>query len=295
MTRRLARAARALAGCALFALLVLLALLALPLAAGEAERPFLLLASTTSTRDSGLLAELTKRFEAESGIAVRVLATGTGRALEHGRRGDVDALLVHDQESELAFVAEGHGLFRCEVMYNDFVLLGPSLDPAEVFALASVTLALRRIAERGARFLSRGDDSGTHKAERRLWRAARLDPRAERDRWYLESGNGMGATLNMASELDAYLLADRGTWLSHKRRGQMALLVEGDPLLHNPYGVLALNPARHPQAKLALARRFSRWLLSPEGQATIKNFERDGQPLFFPVAKQVQQSCPPGR
>ncbi len=247
----------------------------------EEQQPFLLLASTTSTRDSGLLEKLTDAFERTTGIEVRVLAVGTGRALEHGRRGDVDALLVHDPAAEADFVEQGYGLFRRPVMYNDFVLLGPAHDPAGVRGLADAPAALRRIAMAKARFASRGDDSGTHKAELRLWAEAGFDPAPHSGSWYLESGSGMGATLNLAQELDAYLLADRGTWLAHARRGRLAVLVEGDPRLKNPYGVLVVNPALHPHVKADAARRFADWLTSGAGGRVINAFRKRGEQLFF--------------
>lgn len=273
------------AGCLALLCAVLCAVLGVGMApsvrAIDAQRPFLLLASTTSTRDSGLLEKLTDAFEQATGIEVRVLAVGTGRALEHGRRGDVDALLVHDPASEAAFVAEGYGLFRRKVMYNDFILLGPAGDPAGVRGLKDASAALRRIARAEARFASRGDDSGTHKAELRLWTGAGQDPAPHSGTWYLESGSGMGATLNLAQELDAYLLADRGTWLAHGRRGRLEVMVEGDPRLQNPYGVLVVNPARHPQVRAEAALRFADWLTSGAGRRVINAFRKRGEQLFF--------------
>jgi len=251
-----------------------------PEAAGEDG--FLTLASTTSTRDSGLFEAILPRFEATTGIRVHVVAVGTGRALDLARRGDADVLLVHDRASEETFVAEGYGLARHPVMYNDFVVVGPPGDPAGIRGAKAVVEAFRRIAASGALFLSRGDDSGTHKAERRIWQAAGLapDPRSER---YRETGAGMGATLNTANELDAYTLTDRGTWLSFRNRSHLALLVEGDPLLRNEYGVIAVNPARHPHVKIAAALRLVAWLTSSDGRAAIAGFRVDGQQLFFPI------------
>ena len=269
-----------------------LALLAGSPVRGE-ETPYIMLASTTSTRDSGLLADLTARFEARTGVAVRVIAVGTGRALEHGRRGDVDALLVHDRASEDAFVATGHGLFRRDVMYNDFVIVGPAADPAGVREATSATDAVARIAATGARFASRADDSGTHKAERRLWEGAEIDPGAHSGKWYLETGSGMGATLNLADELGAYTLSDRGTWLAHRKRSGLAILFQNDPPLHNPYGVIVVNPERHPGVKVAHASAFADWLVSAEGQAAIDAFERDGQQLFFANAAKTAAATPP--
>jgi len=251
---------------------------------GAQEARRITLASTTSTRDSGLLDFLLPRFTARTGIAVRVVAVGTGHALALGRRGDVDALLVHDRDSEDAFVASGHGLFRRDVMFNDFVILGPAADPAGLRGAKSAAAALRRVAARRALFLSRGDDSGTHKAELRLWASAGIAPRAHSGHWYRETGSGMGAALNTAAQLNAYLLSDRSTWLAFKNPGGLQILVQGDPLLHNPYGVLVVNPARHPHVQAGAARQFANWLTGAEGQAAIGAFRRQGQPLFFPAA-----------
>lgn len=263
---------------------LLVLLLTFPLAANSADdnEAFITLASTTSTRDSGLLDAILPMFREASGVEVRVIAVGTGRALELGRRGDVDALLVHDRASEDAFVGSGDGLFRRDVMFNDFVLIGPSADPAGIAGLTSATEALRRIAAKQAPFLSRGDDSGTHKAELRLWRAAAIDPSGASGSWYRETGNGMGATLNTATELDAYVLTDRGTWLSFRNRGDLVILLEGDPPLHNPYGVLVVDPAKHPHAKVEAATALADWLVSAEGQEAIAAYRVAGQPLFFP-------------
>jgi tungstate transport system substrate-binding protein len=249
----------------------------------RAEQRFLTLASTTSTRDSGLLADLLPRFEARSGIAVRVVAVGTGRALQLGRAGDVDALLVHDRASEDAFVADGHALRRRDVMYNDFVIVGPQEDPAAVRGLSRAADGLARIAATQSAFLSRGDDSGTHKAERRLWALADLDPSGDSGGWYRETGNGMGATLNTAVELQAYVLSDRGTWLAFRNRGELEILLQGDPPLRNPYGVLVVNPERHPHVKAELAEHFAVWLTSPQARLAIAEFRVDGEPLFHPL------------
>src|SRR5262245_50202273 len=256
--------------------------LSLAASAGAAdEKPFLTLASTTSTNDSGLFGSILPKFEADTGVAVRVVAVGTGQALELGRRGDADALLVHDRASEDRFLAEGHALFRRDVMYNDFVIVGPEGDPAGIRGEASASAALARIATKQAAFVSRGDDSGTHKAELRLWQAAAVDPRAASGAWYREVGAGMGATLNVASELPAYTLADRATWLAFKNRRDLVVLVEGDGRLRNPYGVLVVNPALHPHVKVELATRFADGLTGPAGRAAIEAFTLDGQPLFF--------------
>jgi tungstate transport system substrate-binding protein len=248
------------------------------------EEPFIVLASTTSTENSGLLAAILPLFESETGISVRVVAVGTGHALDMGRKGDADVLLVHDRESEDRFVAEGFGEARFDVMYNDFVLVGPKSDPAEVAGTRDMAGALGRIASRQATFASRGDDSGTHKAELRLWRAAGIDPGPSSGSWYRETGSGMGSTLNTAAGMGAYTLADRGTWLSFRNPGDLSIVVEGDPRLRNPYGVMLVNPARHPHVKAIEGRRFIRWLLSPTGQAAIEAFRIDGEALFRPNA-----------
>jgi tungstate transport system substrate-binding protein len=245
---------------------------------------FITLASTTSTRDSGFFDSVLPLFQAKTGIEVRVVGVGTGRALRLAERGDVDAVLVHDRASELEFVAEGHGIARREVMYNDFVVVGPGADPAGIRGVADAASAFARIAESRAIFTSRGDDSGTHKAELRLWEAAGVDARAESGSWYRETGTGMGATLNTAAELEAYLLADRGTWLSFKNRGDLQVLVEGDPRLRNVYGAIVVNPARHPHVKSEEARSLVEWLVSDEGRAAIAAFRLGGEQLFHPIA-----------
>jgi tungstate transport system substrate-binding protein len=245
-----------------------------------AEEPFLTLASTTSTQDSGLFAHLLPRFEAEAGVAVRVVAVGTGQALELGRRGDADALLVHDREAEERFLAEGFAESRRDVMWNDFLVAGPDADPAALKGLGSAAEALRRIAAAKAPFASRGDDSGTHKAELRLWKEAGVDPKGASGTWYRETGGGMGATLNTAAELGAYLLVDRATWVAFRNKRSLAALVEGDAPLRNPYGVLVVSPAKHPHVKLDLARRFAEWLTSDAGRAAIDGFRVDGVQLF---------------
>jgi tungstate transport system substrate-binding protein len=241
------------------------------------------LASTTSTRDSGFLDAILPVFQATTGIEVRVVAVGTGRALDLARRGDADVLLVHDRASEEAFVAEGFGLARHPVMYNDFVLVGPDADPAGVRGRTQVTDALVAIAKQHAAFLSRGDDSGTHKAERRLWRAAGLDPSARQDAWYRETGAGMGATLNTAAQMPAYTFSDRGTWLSFLNRQDLTLLVENDPRLRNEYGILVVDPARHPHVKHAAAQALVAWMTSEAGRTAIASFRVAGQQLFFPI------------
>lgn len=253
--------------------------------AGDAgEAPFLTLASTTSTRDSGLFEVLLPRFRATSGIEVRVVAVGTGRALELGRRGDADALLVHSRAAERRFMAQGHGSLRREIMWNDFVLLGPAQDPAGVEGLDEAPAALARIAGAEAPFVSRGDDSGTHQAELRLWEAAGLDPAAASGTWYRETGSGMGATLNTAAQMGAYTLADRGTWLAFGNPGPLRVLVEGDPRLRNVYGAVVVSPERHPHVKAALARRFVAWLRSEEAREALAGFRVEGEALFHPIA-----------
>lgn len=249
----------------------------------DAAERFITLASTTSTRDSGFFDFVLPRFEAKTGIQVRVVAVGTGRALRLAEQGDVDAVLVHDRASELEFVAAGYGIGRREVMYNDFVVIGPGADPAGVRGMTNAAAAFARIAESRAIFASRGDDSGTHKAELRLWQAAGVDARSDSGTWYRETGTGMGATLNTASELGAYLLADRGTWLSFKNRGDLQVLVEGDPSLRNVYGVILVNPERHPHVKIEDARALVEWLVSDQGRAAIADFRIGGVQLFHPL------------
>lgn len=240
-------------------------------------------ASTTSTEQSGLFGFILPRFKAATGIEARVVALGTGQALDVGRRGDADVVFVHDREAEDKFLAEGFGTRRLDVMYNDFVLVGPKADPALVRG-ADVLEALRRIALAKAPFISRGDRSGTHAAELRSWKEAGLDIGAVRGEWYKEVGQGMGPALNTASAQNAYLLADRGTWLSFKNRGELAILVEGDRRLFNQYGVMLVNPAKHPHVKAAEGQAFIDWLVSPEGQRAIADYTIEGQQLFFPNA-----------
>ncbi len=256
---------------------------ALTTAASAGDR-YITLASTTSTENSGLFAHLLPRFEAASGIAVRVVAVGTGQAIRLAGNGDADVLLVHHRPSEEAFVAAGLGVGRRDVMYNDFVLVGPAADPAGIRGLTDAAGALTRIAAAAAPFASRGDDSGTHKAELALWDAAGVDQRAASGTWYRELGTGMGATLNTAAAMNAYTLADRGTWTSFANKGDLVLLLAGDPVLFNPYGVVLVNPARHPHVKAADGQAFIDWLTGPAGQAAIAAFQRDGQALFFPNA-----------
>lgn len=260
-------------------------LLVAALPALSAER-FITLASTTSTEQSGLLGHIIPVFRAATGIEVRVVALGTGQALAMARRGDADALLVHDRDGEDRFVAEGFGIDRRDVMFNDFVLVGPTADPAGTRGERSITAALRRIAAARAPFASRGDDSGTHRLELRLWAASSVDAAARRAAWYRELGSGMGPTLNTAAGLDAYTLTDRATWAAFANRRGLAVLVQGDPALHNPYGSILVNPARHPHVKAADARLWHDWLTSPAGLAAIASFRIGGEQLFFAPVSQ---------
>lgn len=259
-------------------------LLAAPLAAQAQES--IVVASTTSTEQSGLFRHLLPAFEKESGIQVKVVAVGTGQALDIGRRGDADVVFVHDAKAEEKFMAEGYGVGRHEVMYNDFILVGPKSDPAHVGGGKDILEAMRKIAAAGAPFASRGDRSGTHAAELRYWEAAGVDLSPAKGKWYKETGSGMGPTLNTASGLNAYALTDRGTWLSFKNRGELAILVEGDKRLFNQYGVMVVNPAKHPQVKQKEAQKFVDWVTSSAGQRAIADYKVGGQQLFFPNAGQ---------
>ena len=263
--------------------LLVVALLLPPVTAPAAQR-FITLASTTSTENSGLFQAILPRFEQATGIAVRVVAVGTGQAIRMAQRGDADLLLVHHKPSEERFVAAGFGVERHEVMYNDYVLVGPQDDPAGIGGGSDAVDALARIAAQRVAFVSRGDDSGTHKRELALWQAAGIDVGAASGTWYRESGAGMGTTLNIASGMDAYTLTDRGTWLNFSNKGGLVVLVEGDRRLFNPYGVILVNPQRHPHVKAADGQAFIDWLLSPAGQGAIAAYRIDGQPVFFPNA-----------
>jgi tungstate transport system substrate-binding protein len=267
------------------ALLVLT--LAATLPATAQDGPFIVMASTTSTEQSGLFAHLLPAFKKARGIDVRVVAQGTGQALDMGRRGDADILFVHDQVAEEKFVAEGFGLVRRPVMYNDFVLIGPATDPARVKG-KDVVAALAKLAASNAAFISRGDKSGTHAAELRYWKAAGVDAPGTKMGGkafdYRECGCGMGPALNIAASSDAYVLADRGTWLSFKNRSALSILVEGDARLFNQYGVIVVNPAKHPHTKTELAQAFADWVVSADGQAVIAGYKIGGQQLFFPNA-----------
>ena len=240
----------------------------------------LVMASTTSTEQSGLFQHLLPEFRKSTGVDVKVVALGTGQALDMGRRGDADILFVHDQVAEEKFVADGFGIKRLPVMYNDFVLIGPANDPAKV-AGKEIMNALKNLAAANASFISRGDKSGTHAAELRYWKNANLENKGT---GYKECGCGMGPALNIASSTDSYVLADRGTWLSFKNRGSMKILVEGDSRLFNQYGVIAVNPAKHPHVKVDVAQKFIDWVISPIGQSAIASYKIGGEQLFFPNA-----------
>ena len=253
--------------------------------ASAADDRFLTLASTTSTENSGLFEFLLPQFKAATGIAVRVVAVGTGQALRLGRNGDADALLVHHRPSEEQFVADGFGAARYDVMYNDFVVIGPAGDPAGIGGSAGAGPAFGRIADAAAMFVSRGDDSGTHRAEMAIWRHARVDPVQASGTWYRELGSGMGATLNAASAMDAYVLADRATWLAFANRGRLQVLFEGDPNLFNQYGLITISYARFPHVKSEQVDRFVEWLLGAPGQSAIAAFRLRGVQVFFPNAE----------
>lgn len=273
-------------------LLAALLVTSLPSLAGAARAAtdrYITVASTTSTENSGLFRHLLPLFESRTGISVRVVALGTGQALDVGRRGDADVVFVHDTAAEERFVAEGHGVGRRQVMYNDFVLVGPAADPARIGGSRDAPLALATIAAAEAPFVSRGDRSGTHAAELRLWTAAGIGIATRKDHWYRETGAGMGATLNVAAAMDAYLLVDRGTWLAFENRGNLRILLEGDSRLFNQYGVIMVNPARHPHVKQTEAQAFIDWLVSDEGQAAIAAFRIHGEQAFFPDATQGQR------
>jgi tungstate transport system substrate-binding protein len=258
-------------------------LLALATPVLHAQDKAIVMASTTSTEQSGLFGHLLPAFRQASGIEVRVVALGTGQALDSARRGDADIVFVHDPVAEENFVSEGFGLKRRSVMYNDFVIIGPKADPAGARG-NDVAVALGKIAASGATFVSRGDKSGTHAAELRFWKAAAIDPTASKPSGYQECGCGMGPALNIASAGGAYLLADRGTWLNFKNRGDLAVLVEGDKRLFNQYGVMVVNPARHPHVKAGLAQQFADWVVAPAGQAAIAGYRIGGEQVFFPNA-----------
>jgi tungstate transport system substrate-binding protein len=266
--------------------LLMLAALTWPAAgAAQAQDRFIVVASTTSTEQSGLFGHILPQFKQATGIGARVVALGTGQALDMGRRGDADAVFVHDQAAEERFVAEGFGLQRWPVMYNDFVLIGPKNDPAATRG-KDIAAALAKLATSSAPFISRGDKSGTHAAELRYRKAAGVELAATKLSGYRECGCGMGPALNMAASMNAYVLADRGTWLAFKNRGELAILVEGDRRLFNQYGVMVVNPAKHPHVKNDLARTFADWVVSPAGQAAIASYKTGGEQPFFPNATQ---------
>ena len=246
---------------------------------------YIVVQSTTSTQNSGLLDYLLPIFKKNSGIDVRVVAVGTGQAIKNARNGDGDVLLVHAKKSEEQFVADGWGVRRFDVMYNDFVIVGAPSDLAEVGGMKNAQVAMKKIASAKASFASRGDDSGTHKKELSLWKAARVDATSASGSWYRETGSGMGATLNTGVGMDAYVLTDRATWISFKNKGNFRILVEGGPNLFNQYGVILVNSEKHPKVKEQLGKAFIDWLTGSEGQAAIASFKINGQQLFFPNAK----------
>jgi len=257
----------------------------LSIVSGAAGAQSITLASTTSTEQSGLFAYLLPLFKQASGVDVKVVAVGTGQALDIARRGDADALLVHDQAAEEKFVADGFGLRRHAVMYNDFVLIGPKSDPAGIGGGKDIVVALKKILQSRAAFASRGDNSGTHFAELQLWKAAGIDIAKQKGPWYRDTGSGMGPTLNTASGMNAYALTDRGTWLSFKNRGNLVISVEGDKRLFNQYGVILVSPAKHPHVKKDLGQAFIDWIVSREGQDAIAAYKINGEQLFFPNAE----------
>ena len=250
----------------------------------HAQDRSIVVASTTSTQDSGLFGHILPAFKARSGITVKVVAQGTGQALDTARRGDADVVLVHAKAQEEQFVADGFGIARFDVMYNDFVLVGPLSDPARIKGSKDVLAAFKAVNTAALPFVSRGDKSGTHAAELALWRAAGLAPASTKPAWYREIGQGMGAALNTAAAMGATVLADRATWLAFKGKGGLSVLVEGDARLFNQYGIMLVSPARHSHVKAALGQAFIDWLLSAEGQSAIGAFQIEGEPLFFPNA-----------
>jgi tungstate transport system substrate-binding protein len=268
-------------------ILSLAAACGLGLAVGQSalgQEQFITVASTTSTENSGLFEHLLPMFEDETGIDVRVVAVGTGQAIELAKRGDADVLFVHHKPSEEAFVEAGYGIERQDVMYNDFVIVGPASDPAGVKGMKDATAAFGKIAEAEAPFASRGDDSGTNKAELALWQKAGVDVAGESGSWYRETGSGMGPTLNTATGMDAYALTDRGTWLSFDNRQNLDIVVEGDPQLFNQYGIILVSPEKHPHVKADVGQKFIDWVISDEGQQAIGAYTINGQQAFFPNA-----------
>ena len=253
-------------------------------ATASAQPTFITVASTTSTEQSGLFRYLLPKFTAKTGIEVRVVAVGTGQALDIGRRGDADVVFVHAKPLEDKFIAEGEGVKRYDVMYNDFVLIGPRADPAHVGGMKDVAAAFRKIKDAQAPFVSRGDRSGTHFAELEIWKLAGIDIAKDKGRWYRDTGQGMGPALNTAAAMNAYILSDRGTWVAFKNRGELEILVQGDKRLFNQYGIMLVNPARHPNVKREAGQAFIDWVLSPEGQKAIADYRVNGEQLFFPNA-----------
>ena len=250
-----------------------------------AQAEFILVQSTTSTENSGLFDHILPMFTEDTGIEVRVVAVGTGQAIKNAERGDGDVLLVHARAAEEKFVAEGFGVERHDVMYNDFVIVGPKSDPADIAGLGDAVAAMQRIAAASAPFVSRGDDSGTHKAELALWEKAAIDPGEASGTWYREAGTGMGPTLNIAAGMDAYALTDRATWAAFGNKGNLVIHVQGDERLLNPYGVILVNPEKHPNVKAELGQTFIDWLTGPRGQKAIASFKVGGEQLFFPSAE----------
>ncbi|MGB5079827.1 MAG: extracellular solute-binding protein [Burkholderiales bacterium] len=252
----------------------------------HAQQKFIIVASTTSTEQSGLFGHMLPAFQKKTGIQVRVVALGTGQALDLARRGDADVVFVHAKPAEEKFLSEGHGVKRFPVMYNDFVLIGPKADPDGVAGGRDILAALKRIKSATKPFVSRGDRSGTHIAELNLWKMAGIDIAKEKGPWYKDTGQGMGPALNTAAAMNGYILADRGTWISFKNRGDLAIAVEGDKRLFNQYGVMLVNPAKHPNVKRDLGQTFVDWVVSPEGQKAIAEYKIGGEQLFFPNANQ---------
>ena len=274
-------------GVTVFLRNVLIGAAAMSLAAGTvAQERFITVASTTSTEQSGLFKHLLPVFEKKAGVQVRVVALGTGQALDMARRGDADVVFVHAKSAEEKFLAEGLGVKRYPVMYNDFILAGPNSDAAKVAGGKDILAALNRIKSTGAAFVSRGDKSGTHMAELDLWKLANVDIARDKGAWYRDTGQGMGPALNTAASMNAYILADRGTWLSFRNRGELGILVEGDQRLFNQYGVMLVNPAKHAHVKKEFGQAFIDWVVSPEGQKTIADYRIGGEQLFFPNANQ---------
>jgi len=271
---KIRRAVIAFAALALFA----------GISVASAQDKSIVISSTTSTQDSGLFGHILPLFKAKTGIDVKVVSQGTGQALDTGRRGDADVVFVHAKSAEEKFLSEGFGVKRYPVMYNDFVLIGPNGDPASIKGSKDIVAALKTIKDKGAPFISRGDRSGTHIAEINLWKVAGIDIEKDKGPWYKSIGQGMGAALNTASASNAYVLADRGTWLSFKNRGDLVISVEGDNRLFNQYGVMLVNPAKHPNVKKEMGQALIDWLVSPEGQKAIADYKIGGQQLFFPNA-----------